>query len=113
MFRKYLVGQHILFITAKEKAWIGRHEERQHDCSETEKTIVKVLRSNAGGVITVDAVANVDIAVKRALRNRGTYSYLEACEHVKAMFAHMVDTGIGERVECRLATAYHPDQKWR
>ena len=86
MFRKYLTGQHVLAVSAKDKAWLGRFADKQHESSSSQRLMMKSLRATAGGVITIDTLSSIDLSLKRALRCKGTVVFEEAVARVKAMF---------------------------
>ena len=109
--RKYLYGQHVLAVTARERAWIGRHEEKKNDISYVSQLQLRVLRCNAGSRLTVASLLGAELSLKRALRKKRGPEYEAAVRHLKQMFSQLADAGIGILMPDRADKEYFEGQQ--
>ena len=110
--RKFLAGQHVLSVTAREHAWLGRHVEKITEPTATDKMLQRLLRCTAGSRVTVASLAAVDIALKRTLRTPGTKDYDEACTRIKDVRRTLAERGLGQLYDDESEDHYFAGQQY-
>lgn len=98
MFRRYLAGQSVLAVTAREAAWASRDIPSEVNPADLTQVLVRIVRGCAGAVIRQEHIEMLDLELKIGLSQVGTLVWQQAQHKLEALWQGLEDIGVGKVV---------------